>query len=523
MSSFDFRVIADKIGVSILTTEHLREFDLFQTDISGIFRKFSEPIPVLVLQESSEVDIRKTGERLRSHGVFHNEQLSIIMTASRSAPFLRNSFDGRRTAVLDFEEVMSAARSATPRAAIRNQIRQRVLLEYLTPYNTNYVTPHTMFYGRERELADIDKGANDNFIIVGPRRIGKSSLAREVQRMKLKESGLGPRLSGPSKNRYAYTVAYVDCNLLPDFGDVEALFESLLASMNLEARDTIQNRHLFGRRERNLAPFEFFEKLIRTKYRALTIIIDEIDGLLETDKKRSWSVLRKLQGLVDQIRTVSAGAGTLTNVILVGFSKLYSAMYDDSFPFFGRCKRIVVGNLGRDAVEKLISEPLAELGFRIRERQQVLDRIMDETGGMPSIVQSICDEAIKRLQVAERRSVTPDLVQAIIADRYPLEDHLNWFDYHANDLEKTIVYYMNGESRLRVSDFIQFMETKGNTSIGLTDIRLPLDHLALANILHEVDRHEVYEYAVDAFRRAIVSRPHRDKELQRLVKRLTKG
>lgn len=488
---------------------------LYLCDYSSLFRRFADAIPTLVFVSGNLDDF----EDALSHSSALHFDLSIVVVFPELYEAVRHRFQGRRTAVLEPKDLSAVTTSTTPKSSLRVLIRSLVPIGYLSPYNTNYVTPHTMFFGRQREIADIDKGYNDNYVVVGPRRIGKSSLAREIQR--IRQAARGPMLS---QNRYAFSVAYADCNLIPDLDDPEeSLFEALLSSMKLEARDTFKNRHLFGKRQRSLTPFEFFKKLVEVKYKSLTVIVDEVDGLLEADRKRSWKLLRKFQGLVDQVRRGETGTATPTNVILVGFTNLYQALYDQDFPFYGRCKLVLVGNLDRSAVESLVTEPMVELGFRMRERQQILDRIMNETGGMPSIVQSVCGELTQALHSQKRKTITPDLVQGIIEAERPLEDYTNWFDFHTQDLEKLVVYFMGGNPQLKVKDLVGYLRRSGCSDLIASDLFLLLDNLALANILRETVRHEVYEYAVDAFRRTIANRleDEGDKEISRLLRRVT--
>src|SRR4029077_5481701 len=310
-----------------------------------------------------------------------------------------------------------------------------------------------------------------------------------------------------SKSRYADPVAYIDCNLLANLSESD-FFQKALESMGLETRDTYNTKKLLGRQERFLTPFEILERLTRQKYLGITIIIDEVDGLLQADRKLNWPVFRKIQGLIDRVQEGTRGAATIDRpaIVLSGFIELNKCLYEQSFPLFGRVKPVVLGNLGHGAVESLVLDPMRELGIKISQSQDVVNRIIFHTGGMPSVVQSLCSQAIDLLENVSPPVLTPVFVEKIISTQAPLTDYLNWFDFNATAKEKMLVHYAAPVGRFSNTSFKTFCAKHRFGSTFLADIAPALDSLAFANIFREVQRHELYDFSVEASRTVIEAR-----------------
>jgi len=207
-------------------------------------------------------------------------------------------------------------------------------------------------------------------------------------------------------------------------------------------------------------------------------------------------------------------------IILSGFIELHRSLYDQSFPFFGRVKTFTLGNLEHEAVTELVTEPMREIGIRIAEPNEVVNRIIYHTGGMPSVVQSLCAQVVETLASAPSPVLTPELVERLISTQTPLSDYLNWFDFNTNPIEKAIVYYSAPQRRFSLSAFRRFARGSIHTNQPFTELNIALDHLAFANIFREVKRHESYDFSVEAFRKVIEERVRREGDITSIVRDL---
>jgi len=496
---------------------------LYMADIYQIFRRFGEPVAVVSIEPSVWRSLHAESladglADLRPFGLSESK-LAIIVVPTEKLEAVSVSRP-EVWSIVDSRACESVRASRRPRVALSRAIGLQVPLTSLSPYNTAYATSPRMFFGRKEEVGDILRRPHQSVAIVGPRRVGKTSLVKELARRL--RAAAPERAAKGGDERYLHSVAEADCNLLS--GDVdwgEELFDTLGRSIGLEAKDQIYRHRVLGLRLGEHGAFGFLAKLVTSKYRSITIIIDEIDALLEKDRSNNWSVLRKLQGLVDaQARDLSRAEGSQTKVVLVGFALLDKTLYDYSFPFFGRCHRVVMGNLDRESVAKLVLEPLSELGITVEREDEVINKIVGETGGMPSIVQALCREAVLRLEASGDRRVTPDLVGLIVKSQAPLTDYLRWLDYNTGTLEKVMVYYSAPSGAFGRDEFLSFLKTKKIGRVGPDDLRPVLDRLALANVFREIRQHESYEFSVEAFRNSMAQRVRNSKPLDVLLRAL---
>lgn len=497
-------------------------FELYSVDLGNILRKFNKPVNVIVVGDEW---CQRGGAAEELTRALLNVQISrlqmVVLLLPERHGFSAHDFSDRWVKFCD-AEIDAVVNSRKPRSTFTSIIRKQIQLPILSPYNTNYIVTRRMFFGREAELKEVIRGRlEENFIIAGPRRIGKSSFAEELMR-RLREdqrsapatSKLKSKLPAPgSKGEPVidFRVAHADCNLLAGLDPEEELFRTVVKSLGISERDSVYNwQALFGKSVRPGSWFEFLQRLITTRYGSVLIIIDEIDGLIKSDRSRSWSTMRKLQGLSD------TGRATF---VLIGFKELFHALSDNSFPLYQRCRTLVLENLSKDATEKLIIEPMKELGITIVEEWEVAGRIFYETGGMPSIIQSICREAIRILAENKTAEITPDLIDSIINSHalQLLDDYLRWIDYDASPIEKAIVYFAATEDRLSVRGFIDFLHKRQIHHYSYDDLRRPLDDLMLANILREVARHQTYQFTVEALRKTLEVRPERSEVLNRAL------
>lgn len=496
------------------------DIEIYSVDLNAIYRRFTEYVRLIVVASHPQQGNSSLSQRIKqalARNGLTSRQLIVLVLPDQDADTDVEQFPDSWVVLKpgDIRFIIESGRSGRSKNALARIIRQQVRLTDLSPYSTNRIATGRMFFGRETELRQLLKRSSENFVIAGPRRIGKSSLAAELMRRVVDASGpLEPEVR----------IAHADCNLLGGLDDEEELFGALVRSLRPDLRDEMYKWKRTGPRQgETVSSFEYFQRLVTQRYRSVLIVIDEIDSLIERDRENSWATLRKLQALIDAQKRDARGAviGNAT-VVLCGFSQLYYAVYDNAFPFYGRCHILLLHNLSRDATAKLITEPMGELGIPIVKPSDVTNRIYYETGGMPSIVQSICMEAVSLADEAENPELTPEGVDKILhSDKLmPLENYLAWVDYNAGQIEQALLYFAAPLPRFSVDMFVAHLRQKGVKHIGLEMLRQPLDNLTLANLFRVVERHRTYEFAVEALRTALESRTDRAGALNRMIERM---
>ena len=117
----------------------------------------------------------------------------------------------------------------------------------------------------------------------------------------------------------------------------------------------------------------------------LTIILDEVDKWIESEATLAWPTLDRLRAMSDEGRA---------QVLLIGYESLSLAAENDRFPFAGRGNKLHIGPLEYSDVDRLVTEPLGELGLRFARKEELLNLIWSTTSGMPHIIQDVCDHLV---------------------------------------------------------------------------------------------------------------------------------
>jgi hypothetical protein len=171
------------------------------------------------------------------------------------------------------------------------------------------------------------------------------------------------------------------------------IWNSILKGFRLERRDFApRGRYIKLIRQRFLeeryAPIDEAKALSSTIglfEGKLTIILDEVDGWIERESEKGWQALDQLRAMTDH---------GMARVILVGYELLNAAAGNDKFPLAGRGEKYLLGPLNRTSMNELVLSPLAELGIRLDPENEILERIWQNSSGMPHIVQDLCSHLV---------------------------------------------------------------------------------------------------------------------------------
>jgi hypothetical protein len=288
---------------------------------------------------------------------------------------------------------------------------QRVTLPWTsynpyTPFVAGLVPPE-VFYGRDEEMREVMDQAGGLFLY-GGRQLGKSALLRRVAEL------------FPSRSASNVAV-YLDL-LKAEIGQAEAPEQiwQLLAE-DLKRRNVIDPKKVSA----GAGP-EIVVKHIRTwldedDSRRLLILADEADAFLTADSRRVFRAggestfpnVKRFQQLMEQtdrrLKVVFAGLHQVQR-----FGELSNVSTAHGGP------DVLVGPLNQHAAVRLVTEPMAALGY-VFDRPQMVWRILAITNYQANLVQIFCSELVRTLQARPHgepegpTSVTEDDVQAVAA------------------------------------------------------------------------------------------------------------
>jgi tRNA A-37 threonylcarbamoyl transferase component Bud32 len=286
-----------------------------------------------------------------------------------------------------------------------------------------------MFFGREHVLREIGAflRGNQSVSIIGPRKIGKTSLLFQLMRETIwQEIGLD------DNNLFVY----LDCEVLGEgsheviFGIFAAEIAAVLSEWGLSSdatlEDAIDNPGRIS-----------FEKAIRKLNRSnlrIVLILDEFERLSTNPELNVnfFNALRSAAGRY-QVAFLTASAQPLIELTYSGRSQEIL-----SSPFFNIFAPIFMGMLSESDTYRLITEPVDR-----RYPEATADFIYDLVGGHPLAVQVSCFHAFDDPEdLATIESKTLD----------ELESHFRYYWHNLTDSEQDVLRYVSDAASRSLHD-----------------------------------------------------------------------
>lgn len=287
-------------------------------------------------------------------------------------PLRQNNFT-----VLDLNEadLKRLVTAQLPIRALIDLVLNRVKLFTVSPFYTQGPVPDNMFFGRDSEIGDVmDKLRTHSVLLIGGRRIGKTSTLQRIQR----------RLKANSSQ---YDPYYLDSYQIQDY---HSFFYRIRRNWQVPIRS-------------DASPVEF-ETVIdvlrkRSHPKQVVLLFDEVDRLLEFDRDRSKG---NSEILFRTFRSLSQEGAC--RYVFSGEKWLMAAMSDSYSGLFNFAKEVRLKPLPKPVVHQLVAQPFQDLNIWLERADEIIDRIYDISAGHPNIVQIICTALIRQLDQDEEHA-----------------------------------------------------------------------------------------------------------------------
>lgn len=361
----------------------------------------------LIASEVTESDV----ERMCGLG---REPLLVVVggpvsRARRAQIALVSCRKARPVLLLDESLVLYALTEREPRRMVLFECAQPFSwAEPYKDYDRDPVPPE-VFVGRSRFLNRI-RDSHGGFIVFGGRRLGKTALLQRSQGM----------YHRPDEG---HLCAFVDIQSIGRPGD--AVKPSALWSI------VSSNERLAKVFPKPVATAEEFAAAVKRwlgggRQRGILLLLDEAERFVEADAagadgQPAFSVFLALQRLMNdtekRFKFVLSGLHNVARVIRAQNSPLKHIAQD----------AIRVGPLveeDRSEAERLLTHPLAALGFEFKERIDVW-RILTKANYYPVLIHVFCQMLLRKLQsdwlakgrIPEDRSIPSEMVSEMLEDR----------------------------------------------------------------------------------------------------------
>ncbi|MFZ6765707.1 AAA family ATPase [Undibacterium sp. Di26W] len=313
----------------------------------------------------------------------------------------------------------------------------------ISPYQTRgAITSSGAFFGRDQLLARVIGREPANYLVVGGRQLGKSSLLKAVQR----------RLQGHPQIICHY-ISLRDHRLAPRM----ALQFGLAATTPIEDIIAHLETNFSGKR--------------------LFLLIDEADQFFRDEAQNGYQQLSALRALSDEGRCW---------FMLAGFWDLYAtAVLDYQSPLRNFGEVLTIGGLEQEACRELASVPLSRLRFGFSSNH-LIDQLVEASGQRANLLAILCQECLEVLQPGERaidaRHTALALSSQAVQDALAGWGRLS-HDEDACRLDRIVVYHTALHGKTSLSELAALLESAGGHQTQPEPLRHALARLQLAYVL----------------------------------------
>ncbi len=335
----------------------------------------------------------------------------------------------------------------------------------ISPYQTHGgITRPTAFFGRESLLARVLSREPGNYLLVGGRQLGKTSLMKAIER----------RFEGHPRVHCQY-VSLRDHRLTVRLAAELGLPEDTGIDVLVDALST------------------------RAQGRSVLLLIDETDLFLRAEATQGYQQLAALRALSEEGRC---------HFMLAGFWDLYEAVsLDFASPLRNFGEVIHVAGLEDAACLALATEPMARLGVHFAS-PDLPQRLVAACGHRANLVAMVCQHLLGQLTRGQRVIEATHLHVALAAD--PVMDALSGWarlspDPQACRVDRIVVYQIalgqlrgGGAQGVTLVDLLAAFDTAG-APVEAEQLRRALARLQLAYVIRREHDGLPYVFAVPLF------------------------
>ena len=472
------------LGNPVRLHEEVLGYHLYFLDLSEWKLRFSDRTPVIWVTASdlATMSPRELAQSLvdvvRSRSLAErNPIVALAGPGAELQALLKTAY--LPLLILDQDAQRAVRESRRPSGELLDRLSAQLDLSLLTPYETSKPVTGSRFFGREFEIRRILQSNDTNFAIMGIRRIGKTSLMREIERQLRNQAQEGGDENAQER------ISFMDCSALSSpAGFVQEIVRKL-RPQELTRLTSKQYPIFFP---------DFLERMAQRYGGPLVFFLDEFDKVL------TWHY--DDDTLLNALRA-SSNQGH-SRYIVGGFREVMRAFSDLESPLYNFARPIRLKEFSREQAAALVLGPLERLGVRFDRRNDVVNRIFDETAGQPNLVQFYCSILVERLDRQGTRAISPEN----LFDVYTNDDFrafvLSTFMDNTTHLEKAIVFAvmadMDAEMPFSVKAIDEALERRG-VEMPLSDLDLACRNLELAGTL--TARGPLYRFATPVFPRML--------------------
>jgi len=480
------RVLNDRLRFRYSGPRRVARLDTFTLDLADWKLSLTDRTPCFWVHSPEHlhtpIDLADEIRDAVREQAWQNETILVLVDGPADA--LRRQLAGSFTpfVVIDDRQQKDIHDAPSPTRVMLDILLAQMPRSRLSPYETSRPVTASRFFGRKSYLNKILSHPKTNFLIIGIRRIGKSSLLREVERLL--------DVSDPPGERERRRL-YIDCSVITS---PEEFYREIVRQLSPNDMKRLLGRGPQSMRFQSL----MFDYLADRHGGPITYLLDEIDRLLEH--------LGPDLSLFDVLRKASL-QGESARFILAGFRVAQRAINNRATPFYNFGRALILDALDRTEVKEMVEIPMEQLRVKLSGRDEIVQRIYRETAGQPNLVQFYCQTLLEQLDRA------PEAGSALSIEnlRWVYENAdfrdfvLQTFMANALPLERAVVFAMVGANGGRTDAFslkeIDAELDRRGLSVTFTDLDDACRNLVTAGVLQREGKQ--FAFSIPLFARML--------------------
>ncbi len=407
------RLFHEELGYKVRPGKQSLGYQLFSIDLSSWKLRLTNKTPVIWVQTkdldqvSSQHVMESLSDVIRERNL--TRQIALVLIDGNASPLFRHKSNLNYNLVLiGSDEQKNLLHSRRPSGGLLDIISAQVPISYLSPYETRAPVTGSRFFGREHEIGRIQANPDTNHAILGIRRIGKTSLLRETERILLEQED-------------SARVVYLECS---DLLSTDDYIREVVRKLNPRELPRLElQKYVF------FFP-NFLERMSKQFKSKIIFLLDEIDNLVIM-QRGDWELFRMLRA--------SSNKGAC-QYIIAGFREAMREQYMLDSPFYNFTQEIRLNEFTRQQARSLIVTPMENLRVRFKNEEQVISRIYEETAGHPNLIQYYCLILLRHLDQTGEREISPDSLIDVYSDEGFTSHLLTSFMQNTENREKALIY-----------------------------------------------------------------------------------
>ncbi len=360
--------------------------------------------------------------------------------------------------VPDSVELTQWLLSPEPVSAFTRLITEQLQVTQISPYQTHSgVNKDVVFFGRTHILDRIINNDLTNYLIVGGRQLGKSSLLKYIYR------------------RYQNHLP-VQCHYLTLHGNsLPGQLAVILGMPSDSDLESVLNRLI----ERVPGQQQLF-------------LFDQADQFIQAEMNSGYPTLNRFRSLSEE--------GYCYFIFTGIWDLYYASVLDSQSPLKNFGETIRIGALEADACRDLAVKPMQAMHLRY-ETEELVDQLLRATGQRANLIAIVGHEMLKGVKSQHRVFGEEDLASALNSEAVR-EALKGWGMLSVNEpenrLDRIVVYATIRKDEFKLEELMSLLETYHCTYTA-EQLKHSLDRLAL-NLVIQRQAEGGYKYCVPLFR-----------------------